>query len=101
MGYQKELDYMVHVLERMRLQVHLVHPDTPLDQLDDGLRVRLGMEKDYENVYRVVTRWDRERTIYRVVDQFMCSYIYFQLPRAMQSTAVVIGPYLTVVPPGQ
>lgn len=98
MGYQKELDYMVHVLERMRLQVHQVHPDTPLDQLDDGLRVRLGMEADYERVYRVIAHWDRERTIYRVVDQFMCSYIYFQLPRAMQSTAVVIGPYLTVDP---
>ena len=98
MGYQKELDFMTRVLERMRLRVHFLHPEDSLHGVDDGLRSMLGLEADYQNAYQVAAHWDRERTIYRVLDQFMCNYIYFRLPRTAQPTAVVIGPYLTVDP---
>lgn len=58
----------------------------------------LGIEEDYASAYRMAIQWSCDRTIYKVMDQFMCNYIYFHLPAAIQPTAVVIGPYLTIDP---
>ena len=96
--YQKELDFMRSVLERMRLPVHLMHPDDTLAVLDSGLRGILGMQADYDSAYRIAMQWSHQRTIYKVLDQFMCNYIYFHLPASPEPTAVVIGPYLTLDP---
>lgn len=97
-AYQKELDFMVSVLRRMRLAVHLLHPQDTLTVLDSGLRGILGAELDYDTAYRVAQQWSQERTIYKVLDQFMCNFVYFHLPGMPEPTAVVIGPYLTIDP---
>ena len=34
LAYQRELDFMISVLERMRLPVHLLHPEDTLAVLD-------------------------------------------------------------------
>lgn len=94
-AYQKELDFTVQVLRRMRVGVHLLHPDDSINVLDAGLRGVLGLHSDYADVYRVAPQWHHERTVYKVLDQFICNYIYFHLPDADSPTAVVIGPYLT------
>jgi len=94
-AYQKELDFMTAVLRRMRLAVHLLHPGDSLENVDAGLRSMLGLSKDYEQVIHNVAQWPRRQAIYKVLDQFMCHYIYFQLPQVGGRAAVVIGPYLT------
>ena len=96
--YQREMDFMIAVLERMRLPVHLLHPNDTLTVLDSGLRGILGMSADYDTAYHVALQWSHQRTIYKVLDQFMCNYIYFHLPASTEPTAVVIGPYLTLDP---
>lgn len=96
--YRRELDFMVSVLGRMRLAVHLLHPQDTLTVLDSGLRAILGLQTDYDAALRISQQWAHERTIYKVLDQFMCNYIYFHLPQAEEPTAVVIGPYLTLDP---
>ena len=97
-AYQKELDFMISVFRRMRLAVHLLHPEDSLQTLDLGIREVLGMGVDDDTAYRVAQHWNHERTVYKVLDQFMCNYIYFHLPDADEPTAVVIGPYLTIDP---
>lgn len=96
--YQRELDLTVAMLRRMRLQVHLLHPRDTLQVLDAGFRAVMGMPEDYETALRVAAQWSRERTIYKILDKFMCNYVYFHLPDVTEPRAVVIGPYLTEDP---
>lgn len=96
--YQKELDFAVALLKRMRLSVQCVREGDPLRGHDEGLRAMLDMDADYDNAYRVASRWAHERTVYKILDQFMCNYIYFHLPGEPKPTALVIGPYLTIDP---
>lgn len=95
---QKELDFLISILRRMRLSVHIIHPEDSLEQLDDGLRSILGMEADYSAAFQHARQWFRSQTIYKLMDQFMCNYIYFQLPGANPPAMLVIGPYLTIDP---
>ena len=95
---QKELDFLTAVLRRMRLPVHLLRPEDDLEALDDGLRKFLGMEADYTAALQHAAQGFRDRTIYQLMDQFMCNYIYFHLPGGNSPTALVIGPYLTIDP---
>ena len=95
-AWQRELDYTISLLQHMRVQARLVHPEDALSELDGGLRKLLGVEVYYDDAYRIANRWSSPRTIYKILDQFMCRYIYFQLPAVREPAAVVIGPYLTL-----
>lgn len=97
-AYEKELQFMMRILEKMRMPVRILHPGDAPEGLDRGLRSLLNMEEDYAAVWQTAMKWTSRRTIYKVVDQFLCHYIYFQLPAATPPGAVVIGPYLTMDP---
>ena len=96
--YQRELDFTIAILERMRVPVHLLHQDDPLHQVDSGFRANIGMHADYDIALRTALHWPQQRTIYKVLDQFMCNYIHFPLPATPEPTAMIIGPYLTIDP---
>lgn len=96
--YQRELDFTIAILERMRVPVHLLHQDDPLHQVDSGFRANIGMHADYDIALRTALQWPQQRTIYKVLDQFMCNYIHFPLPAMPEPTIMIIGPYLTIDP---
>ena len=96
--YQRELDFTIAILERMRVPVHLLHKGDPLHQVDSGFRASIGMHADYDIALRTALQWPQQRTIYKVLDQFMCNYIHFPLPATPEPTAMIIGPYLTIDP---
>lgn len=97
-SYQRELDYTLSLLQRMRINARFVQPDDPLVNLDGGFRELLGLESDYEDAHLMASHWNSPRTIYKFLDQFMCRYIFFHLPSVKQPTAAIIGPYLTADP---
>jgi len=97
-GYQKELNLLLSFLDKMRLKARLYRPGDSLEELDLGLRAMLGMHEDYDSVFRIAARLMNPRTIYKLVDQFMCRFVYFRLPDGANDTIVVIGPYLTMDP---
>ena len=92
---QRELDFALALLERLRIPVHMLRAGDPLSVCDGGLRKRLCMEKDYGNEASVAAHWSKERTVYKMVDRFLCRYIYFHLPGMQPSASLVLGPYLT------
>ena len=96
--YQKELNFMTAVLHRMRLRTHLLAPEDHLETVDDGLRRLLGLEEDYGASFRSALHWTSSRTIYKLMDQFLCNYLYLHLPGTNPTTTLVIGPYLTIDP---
>ena len=96
--YQRELTFTLSLLERMRIPARFMHPDDDLAVVDAGLRSSIGMAADYEVLHHVSAHQLRERTIHQMLDQFMCHYLYLQLPNAETPTALVVGPYLTADP---
>ena len=97
MFYQAELDYLMKVLQKMHLQALVVDSDTmDSHQIDFGFRSFLGIEESYRQAYEHGTKWNKENTIYRLRDEFMCSYIFLLLPAVLEPHALLIGPYTTV-----
>ncbi|MBQ8655268.1 MAG: helix-turn-helix domain-containing protein [Clostridia bacterium] len=96
--FRREIDLTTAILQRMRLPVHILRPQDALTVLDSGFREILGLDVDYAAAYRFALHWSKERTIYKVIDQFMCNYVYLLLPDKEDPTAMIIGPYLTVDP---
>lgn len=97
-AYRRELDFTLSLLEHLRMPVHFLQPGDSLRDCDGGLRAQIGITGDEESLFRGSAHWARERTIYKILDSFMCRYIYFRLPGTEPSTAVVIGPYLSSDP---
>jgi len=93
--FHRELEFMKKALERLRLKVQIMLPGDPLESLDSGLRSMLGIQEDYAHAAGFYALCSQERTIYKVLDQFTCSYIYLMLPEPLASASVIIGPYLT------
>ncbi len=94
-AYRRELDFMLAVLDKLRIRAQVCEEDAPPAIVDCGLRALLGLEDDFIQTLLVRRMWNRDRTIYKIMDQFMCNYIYFRLPG---TSAVIIGPYLTIDP---
>ncbi len=94
-AYQRELDFMLTVLGRLRTRARVLREDDPFTGIDVGLRAMLGLVDDFSASFLATRRWTQDRTIYKMMDQFLCNYIYFRLPG---SSLVVIGPYLTIDP---
>lgn len=92
---KQELDFALALLKRMRIPANQLKPEDSLCACDGGLRKMLGMENDHEYSTSVIMRRAEERTVYKIVDQFLCRYIYFLLPNTTSRTALVLGPYLT------
>ena len=97
MFYKSELNYLMKVLKKMHLQALLLDVDQKNNyQIDFGFRKFLGLEDDYRLAYENRGSWNKENTIYRMRDEFMCSYVFLLLPEAAQTQGLLIGPYTTV-----
>lgn len=96
MFYRSELEFLMKVLKKMHLQALLLDPGDPqMESVDLGLRKFLGMEESYEQAFRNHSQWYKENTIYRLQDEFLCSYVFLALPEAPESRALLVGPYIT------
>lgn len=93
MNVQTALDFTASLLEKLRLKLEVLTPSSPLETLDLGLRKSLGMHTDYRNAVFTASIWTQPNTVYKVMDQFHCGYIYLLLPDDDVRVAV-IGPYL-------
>lgn len=96
MPYKSELDYLMKVLGKMRVQtVRMQGSNQPLHSLDMGLRKVLGLEEDYARLFQQDYEWVQENTIYKLTDPFLCSYILLRLPGTPEHDVLLVGPYLT------
>lgn len=95
MDHQAALDFTASLLKKMRLKLEILTPSSSLETLDQGLRKSLGMQTDYHNAVYTASLWTQPNTVYKVLDQFRCSYIYLLLPGNGIRVAIV-GPYMTL-----
>ncbi len=94
MYFDRELVFFRRFLDECNLQNLIISPDDILNEkLDKGLR--RFMKEDYpENTFRDIFPDIRQKTVYRVCDLFMFTYIFFIMPFAENEKIFIIGPYL-------
>ena len=94
MRYKAELDYFMNVLKKLRFRAVCVTVEEMQSKcLDFGLRKFLGLDGRYSDMFGRPEKWMREKTVYKMTDEFSCRYIFFKLPESEKVT--VIGPYIT------
>ena len=94
MTEQMTLVFLRKILEKSRLQTHLLRLDRVLDEtLDLGLRKLLGLQEKYDSLFRRFLADARQNTVYRFTDRFFCSYFFMFLPDT--SEVLIAGPYTT------
>lgn len=95
MYYKAEYLFLQRALKNFHIHTTTMSPaneDVPL--FDLGLRRMIYKEVDYKKLFAAPPDTDTSNTIYRIQDEFLCSYICFQLPDAeIPSSYLIIGPY--------
>ena len=90
-----ELKYVLNVLKKMRLQTVILSRGDQRERLPDmGLRRVLGFDDEYaRDAFEV-----KDRTVYKITDEFFCRYVALLLPDEEAERALLIGPYMSVEP---
>lgn len=99
MFYQAELNFLCNTLEKCHIQTMFLNPFDKLDeQMEWGiLSVLQKEEKKATGILDIVNTLE-EATIYKLVDRFSCTHIFFLLPNKGVENLLLIGPYLTNIP---
>ncbi len=95
MDYKAELIFLQRLLKNFHINTMIIGvTDKNLPEFDLGLRRMIYNETDYSWFFSLSSRPDASKTIFRIQDEYLCSYIYFQLPNAEKEPShFVIGPY--------
>lgn len=99
MFYQAELDFLCNTLEKCQIKTTFLNPNIRLsEQVDIGLQVMLQAgETDDKSFFELVNPVE-EATIYKMIDSFSATYLFFLLPNKGVENLILIGPYLTGIP---
>lgn len=100
MHYEAELIFFRKLLRNFHLNTNILNssgPDIPV--FDSGLRKLIYSESDYSRLFHERLADTKPNTIYRVSDEYLCSYIFFRLPETEGDQCLIIGPYTQVEHP--
>ena len=96
MKYEAALDFLRNIGKKFHLQIAIVTPGEEHAQpVDLGLRSFLGLEDRYDRLFRDSVAQLEGNTIYRMTDEFFCSYLALILPDTPRHSALIAGPYIT------
>ena len=99
MFYQSELDFFCNTLAKCRIKTTFLNPYICIDEkMDIGLRAMLISEGKVERSFYDLVNPIEEATIYKLVDHFFATYLFFLLPNKGVENLMLIGPYLTSIP---
>lgn len=96
MYYEAELDYLLRVLKKMRVQAAYLTVREIIElPFDLGLRRFLGQDTDYGLLVEKMTEIVKNQTVYKATDQYLCSYIFLGFPQRSEGSVLMVGPYLS------
>ena len=95
MTYQSQLDFLTDFYKKCNLQVLALDPWGPVDKnIDIRFRESLGRDGEYfANLERFAVE-AAPRTIYRMTDQYLCSYMFLNYVDGEHPIFLAVGPYL-------
>lgn len=95
MNYKTELFFLLRLLKNFHINTTIVKAtDKTFPEFDLGLRRMIYHETDFNWGDFFSSYTAAANTIFRIQDEYLCSYIYLQLPDAeTEPSHLVIGPY--------
>ena len=95
MPFRSSLDFLKNIGRKMHLQILTLHPASDSGtRVDFGLRDFLSLQDSYQRLFRDQLLQAQPNTIYRLTDEFLCSYLYLLLPGQPRQTVLIAGPYI-------
>ena len=89
-----QLYYLQEMLNKCHLQNIIINPNDTVDEhTDKGLRKLLGADDGTHQFYDYFENVE-EKTVYRVIDVFLCRYIFFEISFLEEKKILLVGPYL-------
>lgn len=64
--------------------------------VDGGIRRLLYPEFNESKSFKKLLKSTQENTVYKLTDEFFCSYVFFLLPEHDNKTVLIIGPYTEI-----
>ena len=96
MAYETELRFMQSAFEKSHLQLLLMeYRSLRYELLDRQLRLHLDISADYELVFGNILQMIHQNVIYKLTDQFLCTYL-FMIPPHLPGSVLFVGPFLHV-----
>lgn len=94
MNSEREFSFFCKVLDECNLQHFLISPDEIItSRLDKGLG-KIISGSDTKKTFRDFFPEIKKKTVYRVCDFFMFTYVFFLLPQEENAKIFITGPYL-------
>lgn len=89
------LKFMDKVLSKLHITMHIISPGQQTDiHFDFGLRQISGREQNYKELLEMSSSRVRERTIYKLTDEYYCNYVFLRFTEQSEDKAILIGPYI-------
>ena len=96
MTYDTQLDFLTRYYKKCNVQVLVLDPLGPMDkQIDLHFRESLGRNDEYFSALGHTFSDIAPYTIFRVTDQYLCSYLFLTYVDGRCPLVLTIGPYLT------
>ncbi len=95
MFYENELRFLQKTLQKCHISSMVIDPGAPFDTYADQTLQQLVRNKRFSNSLYDMVPDLKIGTIYRLLDVFLCRYIFMKLPYTSHDSVLLIGPYLT------
>lgn len=95
MNYGKELGFFQTLLKNFHINSCIINDgDTEYRLADQGFRDFLGLEESYNQFFCTAHETIKDNTLYKITDEFNCTYIFAVLPNAEKKAMFIAGPYI-------
>ena len=95
MSYRTELEFLTRFYRKCNLQLLQLDPLAPMDHnIDYRFRESLGRNDEYFSGMGRTIQDIEPHTIFRVMDQYLCCYLFLAIVDGNMPTVIAIGPYL-------
>lgn len=97
MYYDSDLNFTRKLFQKMLLPTHTVLGCDigKTKELDLGLRHLLLRKENKMAPFEIDSKDVKKRTVYHIVDEYHCNYIFMRIPKETEDTYFFIGPYVT------
>lgn len=95
MSYHQQLAFLTRFYRKCNLQLLQLDPLVPMDRnIDYHFRESLGRNDEYFSAMERTILEIEPRTIYRVMDQYLCCYLFLAIIDNNKPIVLSVGPYL-------
>lgn len=95
MNYDKELSFFQTLLKNFHINSCIINDgDTEYRLADQGFRDFLGLSENYNQFFCTAHETIKENSIYKITDEFNCTYIFAVLPETENKSMFIAGPYV-------